>query len=624
MASIENQDEWLEADGLGGFASGPARGPRTRRYHAWLLAASNPPTGRMLLVSGAEVFVETPAGRYALSSERFMPDVVHPDGVVRQIAFTTQPWPTWTWRCEDGTEIRQELFVTKDTARVVVSWTLLSRPADVRLIVRPLLAGRDPHALMRENTAFRFAPERVGASVTWRPYPGVPRIVAQGNGSYEHAPLWYRSFLYTEERARGLDQIEDLAAPGMFTFELARGVAWLGFATEPWSESFVELQARERARRAGFASPWTRAADAYLVRRGTGRTIVAGYPWFTDWGRDTFLAMRGLCIATGRLDDARQILVEWAGTVDQGMLPNRFVESGAPEFNSVDASLWFVIAVAEWLRACARTATPVAPADRVRVLTAVRAILAGYRAGTRHGIRRTADGLLAAGEPGVQLTWMDAKVGGWVVTPRIGKPVEVQALWLNALALAAELFAGTADGDRAARDHEIGRGSFRERFWNAEAGCLHDIVDVDHEPGRTDALVRPNQVLAIGGLPHALLDGTRARSVLDVVVRELLTPLGLRTLSPRDPRYRGRYEGGVTERDGAYHQGTVWPWLLGPFADAWLRVHGVEHPGLFAEIERRFAAGHVAEIADGDAPHAARGCPFQAWSLGELLRVRRA
>jgi predicted glycogen debranching enzyme len=306
------------------------------------------------------------------------------------------------------------------------------------------------------------------------------------------------------------------------------------------------------------------------------------------------------------------------------MLPNRFPDRGAaPEFNAVDASLWYVIAVHDYLAAAA--GRPGLERDRHVLGTAVDAILAGYGAGTRFGIRADADGLLAAGAPGVQLTWMDAKVGDWVVTPRTGKPVEVQALWLNALRI------GSAFSERWASLHTRARAAFTARFWDEERGCLFDVVDVDHRPGATDASFRPNQILAVGGLPFPVLEGERARRIVDAVEARLLTPLGLRSLAPGEPGYAARYEGGVRERDGAYHQGTVWPWLLGPFVEAWVRVRGGTAEAR-REARSRFldpllghldaaGLGHLPEIADAEPPHTPRGCPFQAWSVGEALRL---
>jgi predicted glycogen debranching enzyme len=427
-----------------------------------------------------------------------------------------------------------------------------------------------------------------------------------------------------------LDFTEDLATPGLFEFDLATGRAELILVAEGhetvFSQSADELADRERARRLAFASKLHKAADSYFVRRGTGKTLIAGYPWFGDWGRDTFIALRGLCLATGRFEDARDILVEWAGTVSEGMLPNRFPDQGeTPEFNSVDASLWYVIASHEFLQSASNFFTP----DQIaKIESAIEAILEGYSRGTRFGIRLDEGGLLACGVPGIQLTWMDAKVGAWVVTPRIGKPVEVQALWLNALRVGAQ---------RSSRWQPLfdsGLQTFRSRFWNEARRCLFDVIDCDHQNGKSDPSLRPNQIFAVGGLPLCLLEDEPARAVVDAVEASLLTPKGLRSLGPQEPDYRPRYEGGVVQRDGSYHQGTVWPWLIGPFVEAWLRVRGKSQSAM-EEARDRFLpplyehlneAGldHVSEITDAEAPHTPRGCPFQAWSLGELLRLEHS
>jgi predicted glycogen debranching enzyme len=619
--------EWLEVDGLGGFASGTVGGARSRRYHALLLAATKPPTGRMVLVNGLEVWLETPAGRFALSSQRYAPDVVHPDGHRRLVDFRAEPWPQWTFRCADGTEVSQEVIACHGRGDVVVRWRLLSLPGSVSLFVRPLLSGRDYHGLHHENPGFDFAVETTGARVLWRPYPGVPAVSAVGDGSYRHDPVWYRNFVYQAELARGLDGGEDLASPGVFTWTLnGRGATLIFSAGEASPEvDPAWLIERESKRRAGFTSPLERATDAYVVQRGQGKTIVAGYPWFTDWGRDTLIALRGFMTLPDGLDLARDILLAWADTVSEGMLPNRFPDSGEqPEFNAVDASLWYVVAVHEFLKAAGEAALPTT-AKALRA--AAGKIVAGYREGTRYGIRMDEDGLLAAGVPGVQLTWMDAKIGDWVVTPRIGKPVEIQALWLNALKIAGLASALWRDLYRRALT------SFQLRFWNEQRGCLFDVVDADHVPGRNDGSLRPNQILAVGGLPYQVLVEPYATRVVETVERELLTPLGLRSLAPGEPGYRPRFGTSVFERDSGYHQGTVWPWLIGPFVEAWLRVRGNGSEAK-READARFLAplrehlnvaglGHVSEVADAEPPHRPGGCPFQAWSLGELLRASR-
>jgi predicted glycogen debranching enzyme len=533
----------------------------------------------------------------------------------------------------------------------VLTWDVIRASGPVTLRVRPFLSGRDYHSMHHENGAFRFERAAPGSAslesdgrsgiVCFVPYSGVPQIEFRTNGEYRHSPDWYRNFLYEAERDRGLDDTEDLATPGEFVWQLsgpgAEAVCVLR-ATGDMTPAFENpravasmadaLRRAERERRAAFPTMLDRSADAYLVRRRTGRTIVAGYPWFTDWGRDTFIALRGLCLATGRLREARDILLEWAGAVSQGMLPNRFPDHGEdPEFNSVDASLWYVVAVHELLDSAGTPPDLISSADEQVLRRAVEEIVGGYAAGTRFGIRLDSDGLLMAGTPGVQLTWMDARVGERVITPRIGKPVEIQALWLNAVAAA---------GQNEPHWREVfarGCAAFIDRFWNDTTGYLADVIDVDHVPGTRDDSFRPNQVLAIGGLPIALMDGERARRVVDEVERRLVTPLGLRSLAPGELGYSAQYEGGPSMRDGVYHQGTVWPWLIGPFVQAWLRTRGNTSAArrearlrflnpLLAHLETA-GLGHVSEIADAEEPFTTRGCPFQAWSLGELIRLDR-
>jgi predicted glycogen debranching enzyme len=641
MRTYSERDEWLEPDGLGGFASGTACGIRTRRYHALLLAATTPPTGRVVLVNGFDAWLETDAGTFPLTSQRYEPGVVHPDGACRTSSFSADPWPRWTLTLEDGTVVEQTIVVRHGTPLVAINWRLIdrSRESRARLTVRPFLSGRDYHSMHHENGAFGFEPVRRADRLVWHPYNGVPAVHAVTNGEYHHQPDWYRNFRYDEEAARGLDATEDLAAPGVFSWSLANEDACLVLAAAPEAEDALpprvsaldvvtRVHAAELERRRAFASPLHRAADAYLVKRGSGKTIVAGYPWFTDWGRDTFIALRGICLAADRIDDARRILLQWTGAISEGMLPNRFPDHGeAPEFNSVDASLWFVIAVYDLFDRAARLGVAISASDRETLEAGVDAILTGYAAGTRFGIRLDEDGLLAAGVPGVQLTWMDAKVGDHVITPRIGKPVEVQALWLNALSLAG------ARSPRWASLLTRGKASFQERFWNEAAGALHDVVDVDHRPGTTDSSFRPNQIFALGGLPVVLVGDEQADRALAAIESRLWTPLGLRSLAPAEPGYIGQYGGGVLSRDGAYHQGTVWPWLLTPFVEGWVRVRG-GGPRVIAEARARFLApllghldeaglGHVSEIADGQFPHTPNGCPFQAWSVGEALRLDR-
>jgi predicted glycogen debranching enzyme len=523
-----------------------------------------------------------------------------------------------------GEDLTQEILVDPIGGDTVLRWRCTS--PDAILQVRPLLSVRDYHALHHENPAFNAEARVVAGNVSWRPYHGPPAVGCLTNGTYRHDPAWYRGVLYTAEQERGLDCVEDLASPGIFSWRLADGAAVMllrvgdGFAVRA-AEAATRIFIDETARRPATQDRLDRAAEAYLVDRPPGSTLVAGYPWFTDWGRDTFIALRGLLLGTSRVAQAEAVLLSWSGLVSEGMLPNRFGDDDAPEYNTADASLWYIVAVHDLL--AQRGLGAQTPA---RLRAAIEAILEGHVHGTRFGIGMDKDGLLRAGVPGRQLTWMDAKVGDWVVTPRIGKPVEIQALWYNALRIASAWTPRWSDLAARAKD------SFLQRFPDPATGGLLDVVDADHVPGAVDQSVRPNQIFAVGGLPFALLEGEAARPILDCVESRLLTPLGLRTLSPDDPRYLPRYAGSPLQRDGAYHQGTVWPWLIGPFVQAWLRVNG-DTQGTRNLAQARFVAplmahldtagiGHVSEVADGDAPHRPGGCPFQAWSLGELIRAR--
>jgi len=632
--SADEHGEWLETDGLGGYASGTTLGINTRRYHALLLVALEPPAGRHVLVNDAAVWLERDGQRRALSSHRFWPDVscwAEP----LPARFRSEPWPCFDTDLE-GAVLSREVVVLHGLPLVLCSWRL-SRPLPgATLCVRPLLSGRNFHALHHENPSCDLGAEAHGRELLFRPYPSLPAVRSLANARFERSPDWYRNFEYARERERGLDHVEDLAAPGVLRFDLGEPCAnWILAADGAETRAFLagrsaaevaaEVRQRESERRAAFSSPLERAGAAYLVRRGAGQTIIAGYPWFGDWGRDTFIALRGLCLATERYREAAQILLAWSGAVSEGMLPNRFADDPAEpaEYNSVDAALWYVLCVGELLEA---RGPSLAPSDRAALERAALRIVQGYAQGTRHGIRLEPDGLLAAGAPGVQLTWMDAKIGDHVITPRIGKPVEVQALWLNALAILGRL------GHETAQLLQRGLGSFATRFDNSDRG-LFDVVDVNHQSGALDASLRPNQLLAVGGLPLSLLPTARCREIVDLLAAELWTPLGLRSLGQREPGYTPRYAGGVFERDSAYHQGTVWPWLGGPFIEAWVKSRG-STPAAQAEARTRFlepmlrhlsraGLGHVSEVADAEPPHAPGGCPFQAWSVSELLRVER-
>lgn len=628
--------EWLETNGRGGFCSGTVAGANTRRYHALLLVARKPPSERFVLVNHLEEWVEADGRAIPLSTNLY-PGVVHPEGYEICTGFTSHPWPTWTYDCA-GASIQREIVSVQGRDLVIVRWHLLrTTKFPVTLRVRPMLSGREYHSTHHENLGLdsRHADEE--QRVTWQTYHDLPAVHAFHTGAYRHDPDWFRQVQFTVERQRGLDCTEDWWSPGEFAYQLHAGDdATLLFSTEPNARFDVAALVRaERGRRTRLralaprgdplARRLLRAAEQYLSERGTQQTVIAGYPWFTDWGRDTFISLPGLCLVTGRYGLAWQVIESFSAHVSEGMVPNRFPDVGEqPEYNTIDASLWFIHAIERYL---------VATNDNHRVQAvawpAMKQILDGYRQGTRYGIRMDHDGLITGGVPGVQLTWMDAKVGDWVVTPRHGKPVEVQSLWIRALAIGEALatrFGEPAYAARCRQDRTKAVESFRQRFWYAEGGYLYDVID---GPNGNDASLRPNQLYVLS-LNDDLVSNEQAVSLLRIVEEHLLTPVGLRTLSPRDPRYRARYEGGAEERDGAYHQGTVWPFLLGPFVTAWIKVHGktasalkrarVFLDGIGTHMDEA-CLGQVSEIFDAEAPHAPRGCFAQAWSVAEPLRV---
>jgi len=628
--------EWLETNGRGGFSSGTVAGANTRRYHALLLTARRPPGERFVLVNQLEEWLDLDRQSFPLSTNCY-PGAIYPSGYQFCTEFAADPWPTWTFIC-NGTTIQREIFTIHGRDLVIIRWSLRGKKNQrVLLRVRPKLTGRDYHATHHENGSLSTEALIGAETVTWQLYADLPPIRAFHAGDYRHAPEWYRQVELPVEQQRGLDHAEDWWSPGEFTIALVSGtVQTLAFTSADVERLDIPaLIKRERARRtrltqaAPTADPlagtlW-RATDAYLFERGDRQTVIAGYPWFTDWGRDTFISLPGLCLMTGRLEVAWQIIAAFASHVSEGMIPNRFPDAGEqPEYNTIDASLWFIHAIDRYFAASQDD-------SRVRSTAwpAVRQILDGYRRGTRYGIRMDEDGLITGGIPGIQLTWMDAKIGDWVVTPRHGKPVEIQALWVHALAVGetlARLFGEASYADQCQADRQRAVATFQQRFWYEQGGYLYDVID---GPEGNDTSLRPNQLYAIS-LGNDLVPRDRAQHILRLVKKQLVTPVGLRTLSPDDPRYRPRYEGGVQERDSAYHQGTVWPFLLGPLVTAWIKNFGrniksrSEARGFLNGLEAHLGEGclgQVAEIFDAEAPHHPRGCYAQAWSVAEPLRA---
>lgn len=627
--------EWLEANGLGGFALSTVSGRNARRYHGLVVAATTPPTGRAVLLGKLEETLVVGDRRYDLSVNRYA-GRLHPRGDLHLRAFRVDPFPTWEYEA-GGVRLRRTFFLVHGEQTAVVSWELLAAPEEaVRLEVRPLLAYREHHHLRDVATPCDPVVLHEEGGVRLSPVCALPDLrLAHDADSVVETFFWYRGLEYDLDRERGFEFTEDLFSPLSFGWDLsarpqASLVATLGKRSAADAPELRAAEERRRRRVQGADSDrrllrlLRAAADRFVVRRGAGWTIVAGYPWFTDWGRDAMIALPGLLLATRRFDVARSVLETFARHVDRGMVPNRFPDEGTePEYNNVDATLWFVEAVRAYHEATRDDAF------RRQVYPLLVEIVERHLRGTRFGIRADVDGLLSSGEPGQQLTWMDARVDGVVVTPRSGKPVEVQALWHNALRVVALYAADLGDAFTAARLLALAdqaRESFDALFWDERAGHLADVVSPD---GSRDLSFRPNQLLALS-LHRPLLTGRRAERVLRAVEERLLTPYGLRTLDPAHPDYRGRFEGGPAERDAAYHQGTVWPWLLGPFVDAHLAVRGstpetrrTASGWLAPLVEHLFGPGlgQLPEVFDGDPPHRPGGCVAQAWSVGEVLRA---
>jgi len=630
LAAAESR-EWLLTNGRGGYALGTVAGTLTRCYHGLLVAALDPPVARRLVVAKLELDVDYDGRTYALATNRWRSGAVAPQGWKLIEAFTLDDGlPTWTYALGDALlDVTLAMPFGIDATAVALSVTRARGPLGVR--ARLVVADRDHHGGPLPDPA-SFAPALTdGGATVALPASGRTLHVFAPGASAEVAADRYAGFALPRETERGLTDVDDYAHVLTLAWELAEGrnagvVLSLDPAVPRDAHAVVATRrAANRARASAQPTPLlgrlALAADAFVVARGepphAGTTILAGYPWFTDWGRDTMIALPGLLLATGRPDDAASVLRTFAAHVSEGMIPNRFPDSGGPaEYNTIDASLWFVEAVRAYVAATDDVAF------LLDVFPAVRAVIDGYRGGTRYGIGVDDDGLVRGGADGAQLTWMDAKVGDRVITPRRGKPIEVNALWYNALR-ACETFARRLGRPpNAYRAYADKAAAAMERYWNSRLGWCYDVLD---GPNGDDASLRPNQLFAVS-LDTSPFDTNRARAILDVCASHLWTSLGLRTLAPNDPAYRGRIVGDQAARDAAYHQGTVWPWLLGPFLRAHLRAYG--DPARAQTFVQPLldaldadALGTLPEIADGDPPHAPRGCVAQAWSVGELIAI---
>jgi predicted glycogen debranching enzyme len=636
--------EWLETNGLGGWAGSTVSGCHTRRYHGLLMAAIMPPADRMLLLSKLDETLVLNGNRFELGVNDFG-DTLNPTGFQYLYSFRKEFFPEWTYEVP-GIRFSKTVTMVHEENTTIIRYEILRATEPFTLELLPLVAARGYHQLQNASRNIFWGVDFENGIFHNQPYEDAPDIFIAVPGSVYHPRnQWYNHFFYAKEKYRGLDYTEDLFNHGLFTVEMKEGdVLYIMISTEnPGGKNPHRLFEDERNRRFSLlktvpgelAMQLTLAADQFIVQRTIPehanrlpvklKTIIAGYHWFTDWGRDTMISIPGLCLQTGRFADAKKIISVFADSVNQGMLPNRFLgQKEPPEYNNADGTLWYFNAVYAYLQVTN---------DRnfilQEILPVLKNIIEWHFKGTRYGIHVDDDGLLYAGEPGQQLTWMDARVNGWVVTPRMGKPVEIEALWYNALKIFETLLLQNGEmeaADQILKKAEQAKKTFSEIFWFAGGDYCYDVID---ETGNPDSSLRPNQIFAIS-LPFKLLEGEKAAAVLKAVRAKLYTPFGLRSLAPDDPKYIGLYDGDVFKRDSAYHQGTVWSWLLGPFVEAGMKTFGESFKGETLAIIERFSVqlnenciGNVSEIFDGDPPHSARGCVAQAWGVAEILRVIR-
>jgi predicted glycogen debranching enzyme len=610
--------EWLLTDGTGSFAMGTVSGVNTRRYHSTLVAATKPPVGRINLVPrvGEILLLDGQEALHELSACRFGNNV-HPQGYRHLRRFRLGSVAEWTYEVS-GVTVTKTLSLPDHSCSAVLTYDVrFDSGRWVELLLLPMVALRDFHAL-RRHAGWNMGRNSTHDSVRVDADNLAVTLTAT-NAKYEDDPDWWFGQTYAIETERGQDDTEDLFKPGVFraTLQQSKTITLTirpDPAPRPVGEAFRAISYPSHA------SPNLRrlfhSTKDFLIRRRTptgssGTSILAGFPWFADWGRDTFISLPGLLLETGRLDEAADVLSTFAHYVSGGMIPNKFDDyDNSPAYNTVDASLWFIHSAHAYLKRSGNTAL----FDQ-HLAPACREIIRGYREGTMYNIAMDpSDSLITQGDATTQLTWMDAKYQGKAFTPRQGKAVEINALWYNALMLLRE-------ESLAAKVAE----SFRQQFWISPFRGLYDVVD----GSRKDASVRPNQIFAVS-LPFSPLTAEQQKAVVEVVRRELLTPMGLRTLSPSDPNYHPTYGGPQSQRDAAYHNGTVWAWLIGPFIDAHLRIHGDTKEAreearrllspLLQHLEQA-CVGHVSEIFEAQPLHRPVGASAQAWSLAELLRV---
>ncbi|MDQ1274263.1 MAG: hypothetical protein QG591_2893 [Planctomycetota bacterium] len=659
--STSLEKEWLETNGIGGYASSTILGSNTRRYHGLLMAATKPPLGRALLLSKLEEFLCLEGKETPLSTNIY-PNAIYPEGYKNLVQFSLNPFPAFDYSM-NGLNIKKTVFMVYGENTTVILYQVQKTSPVINtayLKVRVMVAFRDYHSVTNENPSLKADCKILTNGMCIQPYDTLPPMYLFHNAhSIDNASFWYKNMEYPKEIERGLGAHEDHFSPFALHFDLNKGTDFFIVAsTKEYDKvDIFKLLNTETSRRkdtciaqhrhnqtipliptpsqglnegegkklAELVESLLAASDSFIVKREDDKkSIIAGYHWFGDWGRDTMISLPGLTLVQGRFEDARKILLSYAQFLDKGMIPNRFPDYGEnPEYNTVDASLWYIHAVYQYVRFAKDLKT--IQKDLYGVL---REIVAYYEKGTRYNIHMEADGLIYAGVEGVQLTWMDAKIGDWVVTPRKGKAVEINALWYNALKIMSFLAREMNLHGESTRYDNLARKvckSFHDVFWYDEGQYLYDSIDGEIR----NSAIRPNQIFAVS-LPYPMLSKAQQRRVVDVVKEHLLTPRGLRSLSPKDKDYSGRYCGNPYERDRAYHQGTVWAWLIGPYISAFAKAYAGEKDTIkyikrllltFHEHVFEAGLGTISEIFDGDSPHIPRGCISQAWSVGEILRA---
>jgi predicted glycogen debranching enzyme len=630
--------EWLATNGLGGFASSTIPGLNTRKYHGLLVAALAPPGRRMVLLSRVEETVTDNGWPFALASNEY-PAAIYPQGHQLLRAFAAEPYPRWGYQADEWT-LEKSLRLVHGQNTVCLTYTLLAARRPVDLELRPLFALRPIHSLMYQwNGKLDAASASQGAASKQHhrvpPTVHTPEVFFAHDGRFDaHHASWYLNTIYRRETERGYSGLEDLWNPGIVRWTLVPGQSvHFVCSTDPIDLEHT-LETLNSSATTGVQHVLTtravetpqdvfvRAAERFIPAPSAPAPMVSGFPWAPASGRDGLIALPGLLLVTGRFAEAKALLQSMAADLDNGLLPSEYPEDRSPPiYNGVDTSLWFIHAVWQYLRYSGDEQTA------ERLLDPVLEIIESYQHGAGLGIHADQEGLISSHAPGIGTTWMDARAGDWVVTPRAGKAVEINALWYNALSAAAELCEHAGRHARAEdllRRAATVRESFNRRFWNADCGCCFDVID----DNRLDASIRPNQLLAIS-LPFAVLAPEHHAAVLETVHKQLLTPLGLRTLAPGEPNYHGRYGGDVVSRDRAYHQGSAFPWLLGPWVSAYVRVLGRSQSVRSDAMNflqpcldhiNSNGLGQLCELFDGDPPHRGGGLIASAPAVGELLR----